>query len=101
MPIPHFSGISYTNLCSWRETIYPVILKTTVTYLALLVYGLLSGQTLILTHIAQAFPVEACCSPHKHQLKRVGSTLSTPLLTARAVFPALVRWAVTAVHGHE
>ena len=75
--------------------------KTTVTYLALLVYGILCGQTLVLTGIAQAFPVEAYCRKHKHQLKRVGRALSTPLLTAKGVFPALMRWAVAqaVVHG--
>lgn len=75
--------------------------KTTITYLALLVYGILSSQTLFLAEIARAFPVEALCRKHKHQLKRVGRALATPLLTARAVFPALMRWAVAqaALHG--
>jgi hypothetical protein len=75
--------------------------KTTVTYLALLVFGILSGQSLVLAKIAQAFPVDEYCRKHKHQLKRVGRALSTPLLTAKVVFPALMRWAViqAAVHG--
>jgi hypothetical protein len=67
---------------------------TTVTYLALLVYGILGAQSLLLASIAQAFPVDAYCHKHKHQLKRVGRALSTPLLTAKVVFPALMRWAV-------
>jgi hypothetical protein len=69
--------------------------KTTVTYLSLLVYGILSGQTLLLAEIARAFPSDALCSKHKHQLKRVARALNTPLLAARGVFPALMRWAVT------
>jgi hypothetical protein len=86
---------------SWLKTIYPDMRKTTVTYLALLVYGILCGQTLVLAGIAQAFPVEAYCRKHKHQLKRVGRALSTPLLAAKVVFPALMRWAVSqaTVHG--
>jgi hypothetical protein len=85
---------------SWLKTIYPGMRKTTVTYLALLVFGILSAQSLILASIAQAFPVEAYCQKHKHQLKRVGRALSTPLLTAKVVFPALMRWAVTQAAAH-
>jgi len=68
--------------------------KTTVTYLALLVFGILTGQSLILAEMARAFPTDALCGKHKHQLKRVGRALSTPLLTAKAIFPVLMRWAV-------
>jgi len=90
----HSSGISYTNVWSWLKGTYPGLRKTTITYLALLVYGILSSQTLFLAEIARAFPIEALCRKHKHQLKRVGRALSTPFLTARQVFPALMRWAV-------
>jgi hypothetical protein len=85
---------------SWLKTIYPGMRKTTVTYLALLVFGILCGQSLVLAKIAQAFPVEVYCRKHKHQLKRVGRALSTPLLTAKVVFPALMRWAVTQAVAH-
>lgn len=74
--------------------------KTTVTYLALLVFGLLSGQSLLLANIARAFPVDAYCQSHKHQLKRVSRALSTPFLTAKVVFPALMRWAVAQAVRH-
>jgi hypothetical protein len=74
--------------------------KTTVTYLALLVFGILCGQSLILAEIARSFPSEAYCAKHKHQLKRVGRALSTPLLTAKVVFPALMRWAITQAVDH-
>ena len=74
--------------------------KTTVTYLALLVFGILSAQSLVLTQIAQAFPVEAYCRKHKHQLKRVGRALSTPLLTAKVLFPPLMHWAVMQAVTH-
>jgi hypothetical protein len=80
---------------SWLKAIYPGMRKTTVTYLSLLVYGILASRTLLLAEIARAFPREAFCRKHKHQLKRVGRALNTPLLTAKVVFPALMRWAVT------
>ncbi len=85
---------------SWLKTIYPGMRKTTVTYLALLVFGILCGQSLLLAEIARSFPVDAYCTKHKHQLKRVGRALSTPLLTAKIVFPALMRWAITQAVAH-
>ena len=96
----HSSGLSYTHVWSWLKGVYPTMRKTTVTYLALLVYGILASQTLFLAEIARAFPVEALCSQHKHQLKRVGRALSTPFLTAKVVFPALMRWAVAQACEH-
>jgi hypothetical protein len=85
---------------SWLKASYPGLRRTTVTYLALLVYGILASQTLFLAEIARAFPVDALCRKHKHQLKRVGRALSTPLLTAKVVFPVLMRWAVAQACEH-
>jgi hypothetical protein len=72
----------------------PGVRKTTVTYLAILTYGILTAQSLVLASIARNFPVEAILKNQKHQVKRLSRILNGPLLIPTAIFPVFMRWAV-------
>lgn len=72
----------------------PGVRSTTVTYLALLAYGILAGQSLVLAEIARRCPPEATLKNHKQQLKRLGRILQGPLLVPTTIFPVFMRWAV-------
>lgn len=92
--MPHPSTLSYTETLELCKSVLPSIRKTTVTYLAVLVYGILAGQSLVLAEIARNFPKEALLGKHKHQLKRLGRILNCPLLVPKTIFPVLMHWAV-------
>jgi len=65
-----------------------------VTYLAILTYGILTAQSLVLASIARSFPAEAILKNQKQQVKRLARILNGPLLVPTAIFPAFMAWAV-------